>query len=61
MRKAPCVTLSGNQERDELKQAVLAVWAEYHATGLHLTLEEADTWLVRLVQGQDVAPPECHR
>ena len=61
MREAPCDHLSGDQEREMPKQAVLEAWAEYQATGLHLTFEEADVWLARLEQGQDEDPPECHR
>jgi hypothetical protein len=29
-------------------------------TGLHLTLEEVNTWLAKLEAGKDVEPPPCH-
>jgi predicted transcriptional regulator len=61
MRETPCTPLSEDQGRERLKQAILSAWAEYQATGLHLTFEEADAWLARLEQGQDADPPECHR
>jgi predicted transcriptional regulator len=32
----------------------------YRTTGLHVTAEEADAWLAKLEQGNDVDPPECH-
>lgn len=61
MREAPCGHLSEDHERMMLKMAVLEAWAEYQATGLHLTFEEADAWLARLEQGEDTEPPQCHR
>jgi len=42
-------------------QDALAAWAEYRATGLHVTAEEADAWLAKLEAGKDAAPPKCHR
>lgn len=39
--------------------AELAAWANYQATGLHLTGDEADAWLARLKAGEDVDPPAC--
>ncbi len=35
-------------------------WHSFEATGLHLTLEEADKWLAELEAGHDVEPPTCH-
>ncbi len=37
-----------------------ASWEHYQRTGLHVTLEEVDTWLARLQAGERVPPPECH-
>jgi predicted transcriptional regulator len=37
-----------------------AAWAAYQADGLHVTADEADTWLKKLEAGEDVEPPECH-
>ncbi|MYN38974.1 CopG family transcriptional regulator [Duganella sp. FT109W] len=43
------------------EQAALESWEHYKATGLHLTMAEADTWLAQLEEGHDVEPPPCHR
>ena len=42
--------------RDDAREA----WEEYQATGLHATAEEVNAWLLRLAEGNDVEPPECH-
>ncbi|NBS17511.1 MAG: transcriptional regulator, partial [Gammaproteobacteria bacterium] len=38
----------------------IKAWNEYQATGLHLTMEEADAWLSKLESGIDEEPPGCH-
>lgn len=52
-------------EREEKRQSFYddarEAWEEYQATGLHVTLEEADAWLAELEAGNDVEPPACHR
>ena len=48
------------EKRETYRQDGIKAWNEYQATGLHVTLEEADTWLAKLEAGQDVEPPECH-
>jgi predicted transcriptional regulator len=57
-------TISQYVEREEKREAFrqdgIRAWNEYQATGLHVTLEEADAWLAKLELGQDVEPPECH-
>jgi predicted transcriptional regulator len=45
--------------RDEFRVNALAAWADYQATGLHVTEEEADAWLAKLEAGEDGEPPEC--
>lgn len=51
-------------EREERKlayhQEALQAWSGYQKTGLHVTAEQADTWLADLEAGKDVEPPECH-
>jgi predicted transcriptional regulator len=47
--------------RQRVRQDALAAWAEYQATGLHVTAEEADAWLSQLEAGEDVDPPATHR
>jgi predicted transcriptional regulator len=48
------------EKREKLRQDALAAWNDYQATGLHLTGEEADTWLAKLEAGEDAGAPECH-
>jgi predicted transcriptional regulator len=36
------------QQRERLRQNVLAAWDHYQTTGLHLTAREADAWLAKL-------------
>ena len=45
------------ERRERLRRDALAAWAEYQATGRHVTAEEADAWLARLEAGEDVEPP----
>lgn len=48
------------EKREAFRQDGIRAWNEYQATGLHVTLEEADAWLARLEAGEDAEPPECH-
>ena len=48
------------EKREVFRQDGIRAWNEYQATGLHVTLEEADAWLAKLEDGQDAALPECH-
>lgn len=48
------------EKREVFRQDGIRAWNEYQATGLHVTLEEADAWLAKLENGQDAALPECH-
>jgi hypothetical protein len=38
---------------------VLAAWNDYQTTGLHLTAEEADAWLAKLDNGENVESPHA--
>ena len=60
MREAIAQYVEREEKRAALRQAALDAWAEYQATGLHVTHEEADAWLARLEAGEEVEPPECH-
>ena len=48
------------EKRESFRQDGIAAWQAYQATGLHLTLDEADTWLATLEAGDDIEPPPCH-
>lgn len=60
MREAIQEYVEREERRERFRQEALAAWAEYQATGLHVTADEADAWLARLEAGEDSAPPECH-
>ena len=45
---------------EAFRQDGIKAWNEYQATGRHLTMEEADTWLSQLESGIDADPPGCH-
>jgi predicted transcriptional regulator len=61
MREAIEQYVEREERREQLRQDALAAWAEYQATGLHVTAEEADAWLARLEAGEDAEPPPVHR
>lgn len=48
------------EKREAFRQEGIRAWEEYQATGLYVTHDEADIWLAKLEQGQDVEPPTCH-
>ena len=48
------------ETREAFRQDAIAAWSEYQATGLHVTMDEADTWLAKLEAGETIEPPECH-
>jgi predicted transcriptional regulator len=48
------------EKREAFRQDGIRAWEEYQSTGMHVTFEEADTWLAQLEEGQDVEPPACH-
>lgn len=60
MREAITQYVEREEKREAFRQAGVAAWNEYQATGLHLTAEEADAWLAKLQAGKEVEPPECH-
>jgi predicted transcriptional regulator len=60
MREAVEQYVSREEKREQLRQDALAAWNHYQTTGLHLTEEEADTWLAKLEAGEDAETPECH-
>lgn len=60
MREAIEEYIEREEKRESFRQACLHAWNYYQDTGKHLSFEEADAWLARLEDGQDVEPPECH-
>ena len=60
MREAIREYVEREEQRAALRRDAEQAWAEYKRTGLHATHQEADEWLAKLEQGQDVEPPQCH-
>jgi predicted transcriptional regulator len=60
MREAIVQYVEREEQREQLHQDALAAWAEYAATGEHLTAAEADRWLAQLEAGEATEPPACH-
>lgn len=48
------------EQKEQFRRDALDAWNHYQTTGLHLTAEEADTWLEKLESGGDAKAPECH-
>jgi predicted transcriptional regulator len=47
------------EKRESFRRDTLKAWEAYCATGLHVAAEEADAWLAKLEQSNDIDPPEC--
>ena len=60
MREAIRDYVEREEKRESFKQDALGAWEAYQQNGLHLTLEEADSWLEKLEAGEDVELPACH-
>lgn len=60
MREAISQYLEREEKRESFRQDALLAWNEYQATGLHVTMEEAEAWLAKLEAGKDAEPPQCH-
>lgn len=60
MREAVEQYVEREEARERLRQDALTAWADYQATGEHVTANEADTWLAKLEAGEDADLPECH-
>ena len=50
----------GEKAQELFRQETLTTWETFQATGLHLTADEADTWMSRLGQGEDIELPAAH-
>ncbi|WP_295408340.1 ribbon-helix-helix protein, CopG family [uncultured Thiocystis sp.] len=60
MREAIQQYVEREERCEAFRQDGIQAWEAYRRTGLHVTLEEADAWLITLEDGHDVEPPECH-
>jgi predicted transcriptional regulator len=61
MRQAIEQYIDREEARERLHNDALAAWADYQATGQHVTAEEADHWLERLEAGENAEPPQPHK
>ena len=60
MHEAIVQFVEREEKREGVRQDAIAAWDEYQLTGLHVTMGEADAWLAKLENGQDVEPPAAH-
>jgi predicted transcriptional regulator len=60
MREAIEEYVEREEKREQFRHDALAAWAHYQTTGLHVTADEADSWLGKLEAGKQAAPPKCH-
>ena len=60
MREAIEQYVEREEKREQFRQDALAAWTNFQTTGLHVTAEEADSWLAKLEGGEDAATPKCH-
>lgn len=60
MREAIVQYVEREEQRAQFHQDALAAWAEYEASGEHVTEAEADRWLAQLETGEAIEPPACH-
>ena len=59
MREAIEQYVEREEKREQFRQDALAAWTHYQTTGLHVTADEADSWLAKLEAGKQAAPPKC--
>lgn len=60
MREAIRQYVEREEKREAFRRDAIEAWNEYRATGLLVTMQEADAWLAKLEAGEDAEPPECH-
>ena len=60
LQEAVAQYLDREEEQEAFRQECLESWAEFEATGLHVTHAEVDAWLAELEAGRAAEPPGCH-
>lgn len=48
------------EKREAFGQDAAEAWSHYERTGLHVTGDEVEAWLLKLEAGEDAEPPTCH-
>lgn len=61
MREAIETYLNIEEEKEALHAQAHKAWQDYQETGLHLTGEEVDAWMKKIIAGDKVDLPACHR
>ena len=60
MREAVNQFLEREEAKASLRAAADASWQHYQETGLHVTLEETNAWMEKLIEGKDAGELKCH-
>lgn len=60
MREAIEQYVDREEKQAAFREDALKAWEEYQLTGVHISHQEADTWLAKLEAGEYVKPPRCH-
>ena len=60
MHEAIIQFVDREEKREGVRQDAIAAWEAYQLTGLHVMMAEADSWLAKLENGEDAAPPQSH-
>ncbi len=58
MREAIEQYVEREEKQADFRGNAVKVWEEYQLTGLHVSHQEANTWLAKLEAGEDVEPPQ---
>lgn len=61
MREAIAQYVEREEKLEALRKETLAAWDEYQASGLHVTGDEAETWLSTWGTDDESPAPECHK
>ena len=61
MREAIEQYVEREEKQAAFRENALKAWEEYQLTGLHVSHQEADSWLAKLEVGDYVEPLQCHQ
>ena len=60
MREAIQQYVTHEEAREKFKQDALSSWKNFQETGLHLTIQEVDSWLDTWGTNKEKEIPKCH-
>jgi predicted transcriptional regulator len=61
MKQAIDKYVTAEEHRLNFLREGMEAWEDYQATGLHLTADEVDEWMTKIVRGEDPPMPEPHK